>query len=208
MSDAKAQSAAKAKAKTKSAAPSNGYVPRLKLMFQQKVAPALNDEFQYGSPMQIPRLTKIVVSVGAGEAVDNRKVLEDAGNELTQITGRKSVRTKARRSIAAFKIRKGMEIGVMVTLRGDYMFEFLDRLVSVAIPRIKDFRGLNANAFDGRGNYSMGIDDQTIFPEIDYDKVERVSGMNIAMVTTAHTDREARALLAGLGMPFERPGEN
>ena len=184
------------------------YVPRLKVMFREKVAQALLDEFRYSSPMQIPKLVKIVVSVGAGEAVDNRKVLEDAGNELTQITGRKSVRTKARRSIAAFKIRKGMEIGVMVTLRGDYMFEFLDRLVSVAIPRIKDFRGLNANAFDGHGNYSMGIDDQTIFPEIDYYKVERVSGMNIAMVTTAHSDREARTLLAGLGMPFERPGEN
>ena len=204
MSDAKAQFIAKVQFPS----PGNGYVPRLKVMFRQKVVPALNEEFQYASPMQIPRLTKIVVSVGAGEAVDDRKVLEAAGNELTQITGRKSVRTKARRSIAAFNIRKGMEIGLMVTLRGDYMFEFLDRLVSVAIPRIKDFRGLKADAFDGRGNYSMGIDDQTIFPEIDYDKVERVSGMNIAMVTTAHTDREARALLAGLGMPFERPGEN
>ena len=197
-----------AKAKNGAAPTANGYVPRLKVMFREKVAPALHEEFEYGSPMQIPRLAKIVVSVGAGEAVDNRRVLEDTGNELTQITGRKSVRTKARQSIAAFKIRKGMEIGVMVTLRGDYMFEFLDRLVSVAIPRIKDFRGLNANVFDGRGNYSMGIDDQTIFPEIDYDKVERVSGMNIAVVTTALTDREARTLLAGLGMPFERPGEN
>jgi large subunit ribosomal protein L5 len=189
-------------------AASTAYVPRLKQLFRDTVAAALRQEFNYDSSMQIPRLTKIVVSVGAGEAVDNRKVLEDAGNELGVITGRKAVRTKARRSIAAFKIREGMEIGAMVTLRGDYMFEFLDRLVSVAIPRIKDFRGLNPNAFDGRGNYSLGIDDQTIFPEIDYDKIERVSGMNIAMVTSAATDREGRALLTALGVPFERQGAN
>jgi large subunit ribosomal protein L5 len=154
--------------------------------------------------MQIPRLSKIIVSMGIGEAIANKKLLDSSTQELGQITGRKAVRTKAKKSIATFKVRKGMDIGAMVTLRGNTMFEFLDRLVNVAMPRIKDFRGANPNAFDGHGNYSLGVTEQIIFPEIDYDKIERVSGMNIAVVTTARTDQEARSLLARLGMPFRK----
>jgi large subunit ribosomal protein L5 len=178
--------------------------PRMKTVFQQKVVKALKDEFGYKSVMQVPRMEKIVVSMGIGEASVNKKLLDSAIQELTQITGRRAVKTVARKSIAGFKIRKGMEIGAMVTLRGDYMYEFFDRLVNIAIPRIKDFRGTNPNAFDGHGNYSLGVTEQIIFPEIDYDKIERVSGLNIAVVTTAHTDREARSLLAHLGMPFRK----
>lgn len=185
-----------------------GYTPRLKARYRAQVAQELREEFNYRSPMQTPRLEKIVLSVGVGEAVNNKKLLDTAVVELTQISGLRAVRTKARKSIAAFKIRQGMEIGAMVTLRGNHMYEFLDRLVNVAIPRIKDFRGCSANSFDGRGNYAMGVDDQTIFPEIDYDKVERISGLNIAIVTSASTDREARSLLAALGMPFQRPEAN
>lgn len=185
-----------------------GYTPRLKERYRAQVAQALREEFSYRSPMQTPKLEKIVLSVGVGEAVNNKKLLDTAAAELSQISGLRAVRTKARKSIAAFKIRQGMEIGAMVTLRGNHMYEFLDRLVSVAIPRIKDFRGCSASAFDGHGNYAMGVDDQTIFPEIDYDKVERISGLNIAIVTTAPTDREARSLLAALGMPFQRPEAN
>ena len=191
----------------KPAAPA-GYVPRLKARFRAQVSGALNDEFGYDSVMQTPRLEKIVLSTGVGEAVNNKRLLDTAVAEISQVSGLRAVRTTARKSIAAFKIRQGMEIGVMVTLRGDRMYEFLDRLVSVAIPRIKDFRGCSTRAFDGHGNYSMGVDDQTIFPEIDYDKVERITGLNIAIVTTAETDREARSLLAGLGMPFQRPEAN
>ena len=185
-----------------------GYVPRLKARYRAQVASALFEEFGYDSTMQTPRLEKIVLSVGVGEAVNNKKLLDTAVVELGQITGLRAVRTTARKSIAAFKIRQGMEIGAMVTLRGSRMYEFLDRLVNVAIPRIKDFRGCSTRAFDGHGNYSMGVDDQTIFPEIDYDKVERITGLNIAIVTTASTDREARSLLAALGMPFQRPEAN
>ena len=185
-----------------------GYTPRLKARYRAQVAQALREEFNYQSPMQTPRLEKIVLSTGVSEAVNNKKVLDTAVAELTQITGLRAVRTKARKSIAAFKIRQGMEIGVMVTLRGNHMYEFLDRLVNVAIPRIKDFRGCSATAFDGHGNYAMGVDDQTIFPEIDYDKVEQISGLNIAIVTSAPTDREARSLLAAFGMPFQRPEAN
>ena len=185
-----------------------GYVPRLKARYRAQVASALFEEFGYKSTMQTPRLQKIVLSVGVGEAVNNKKLLDTAVAELGQITGLRAVRTTARKSIAAFKIRQGMEIGAMVTLRGNRMYEFLDRLVSVAIPRIKDFRGSSIRAFDGHGNYSMGVDDQTIFPEIDYDKVERITGLNIAIVTTASTDREARSLLAALGMPFQRSEAN
>lgn len=185
-----------------------GYTPRLKARYRAQVAQALREEFSYRSPMQTPKLEKIVLSVGVGEAVNNKKLLDTAAAELSQISGLRAVRTKARKSIAAFKIRQGMEIGAMVTLRGNHMYEFLDRLVSVAIPRIKDFRGCSVSAFDGHGNYAMGVDDQTIFPEIDYDKVERISGLNIAIVTTAPTDREARSLLAALGMPFQRPEAN
>jgi large subunit ribosomal protein L5 len=178
--------------------------PRLKSLYQQKVVKALKDEFGYKSVMQVPRMEKIVVSMGVGEASVNKKLLDSAVQELTQITGLRAVKTVARKSIAGFKIRKGMEIGAMVTLRGDYMYEFFDRLVNIAIPRIKDFRGTNPNAFDGHGNYSLGVTEQIIFPEIDYDKIERVAGLNIAVVTTAQTDREARSLLASLGMPFRK----
>jgi large subunit ribosomal protein L5 len=178
--------------------------PRLKTLYQEKIVKALMEEFGYTSAMQVPRLQKIVVSMGIGEASQNKKLLDSALQELAQITGRRAVKTVARKSIAGFKIRKGMEIGVMVTLRGDYMYEFLDRLVNIAIPRVKDFRGTNPNAFDGHGNYSLGVTEQIIFPEIDYDKIERITGLNIAVVTTAGTDREASSLLAQLGMPFRK----
>jgi large subunit ribosomal protein L5 len=178
--------------------------PRLRVLYREKVAKALREEFGYSSVQQVPKLEKIVVSMGVGEAVANKKLLEAAVKELAQITGLKPVKTKARKSIANFKIRKGMEIGAMVTLRGYHMYEFLDRLTNVALPRVKDFRGTNPNAFDGRGNYALGLTEQIIFPEIDYDKIERVSGMNIAICTTARTDQEARHLLAALGMPFRK----
>ncbi len=178
--------------------------PRLKSKYKEETGPALTEEFEYTSPAQIPVVEKIVVSTGVGEATDNKKVLDSVVKELGIITGQKPVKTKARKSISNFKLRKGMEIGAMVTLRGAYMYEFLDRLINVAIPRIKDFRGLSPNAFDGHGNYSLGITEQIIFPEIDYDKIERISGMNVTIVTTAATDREARSLLAGLGMPFRK----
>jgi large subunit ribosomal protein L5 len=181
-----------------------GYKPRLKAMFLESVAKDLKEEFGYRSVMQIPRLSKIIVSTGLGEAIANKKLLDSASQEISQITGRKPVRTKAKKSIANFKVRKGMDLGVMVTLRGNAMYEFLDRLINVAMPRIKDFRGANPNAFDGHGNYSLGVTEQIIFPEIDYDKIERVSGMNIAVVTSAKTDQEARSLLARLGMPFRK----
>ena len=181
-----------------------GYKPRLKVLYQESVAKDLKEEFAYKSVMQIPRLSKIVVSTGLGEAIVNKKLLDSASQEMSQITGRKPVRTKARKSIANFKVRKDMDLGVMVTLRGNVMYEFLDRLINVAMPRIKDFRGANPNAFDGHGNYSLGVTEQIIFPEIDYDKIERVSGMNIAVVTSARTDQEARSLLARLGMPFRK----
>jgi large subunit ribosomal protein L5 len=178
--------------------------PRLKVLYRDRVVKALKEEFGYKSIMEVPRLEKIVVSMGIGEATQNKKLLDSALQELAQITGRKAVKTVARKSIAGFKVRKGMEIGAMVTLRGDYMYEFFDRLVNVAIPRVKDFRGTNPNAFDGHGNYSLGVTEQIIFPEIDYDKIERVTGLNIAIVTTAKTDREAGSLLAHLGMPFRK----
>lgn len=178
--------------------------PRLQALYREKTAKALMEEFGYKSPMEIPRLEKIVVSAGVGEATQNKKLLDAALQELSLITGRRAVKTLARKSIAQFKVREGMEIGAMVTLRGNTMYEFLDRLVNVAIPRVKDFRGTNPNAFDGHGNYSLGVTEQIIFPEIDYDKIERVSGLNIAIVTTANTDREARSLLAHLGMPFSK----
>jgi large subunit ribosomal protein L5 len=178
--------------------------PRLRVLYREKVAKALREEFGYASVQQVPKLEKIVVSMGVGEAIANKKLLDAAVKELAQITGLKPVKTKAKKSIANFKVRKGMEIGAMVTLRGYHMYEFLDRLTNVALPRVKDFRGTNPNAFDGRGNYALGLTEQIIFPEIDYDKIERVSGMNIAICTSARTDREARQLLAGLGMPFRK----
>ena len=178
--------------------------PRLRVLYREKVAKALREEFTYPSVQQVPRLEKIVVSMGVGEALANKKLLDAAVKELAQITGLKPVKTKAKKSIANFKVRKGNEIGAMVTLRGYHMYEFLDRLTNVALPRVKDFRGTNPNAFDGRGNYALGLTEQIIFPEIDYDKIERVSGMNIAICTTARTDQEARQLLAALGMPFRK----
>lgn len=180
------------------------YEPRIKTQYKEKVAPALLKEFNYSSVMQIPKVEKIVVSMGVGEAIKNKKLLDAAVKELGQITGQKAIKTKARRSIAAFKVREGQEIGAKVTLRGHIMYEFLDRLISVALPRVKDFRGINPNAFDGRGSYSLGVNEQIIFPEIDYDKIERVSGLNVAIVTSAKTDAEARSLLTLLGLPFRK----
>ncbi|MDR1957300.1 MAG: 50S ribosomal protein L5 [Treponema sp.] len=181
-----------------------GYEPRLKSLYKEQIAPALFKEFGYTSTMQTPRLEKIVVSMGVGEALQNKKLLDAAVDDLTLITGQKAVKTKARKSIANFKIREGQEIGVKVTLRGTMMYEFLDRLVNVALPRVKDFRGVNQNAFDGHGNYSLGITEQIIFPEIDFDKIERVAGLNIAIITTARTDAEAKIFLSKFGMPFRK----
>lgn len=180
------------------------FVPNLKRQYQESVSAQLLKEFGYTSKMQIPALEKIVVSVGVGEAIVNKKLLDSAVKELEQITGQHVVKTKARKSIANFKLREGMEIGAMVTLRGDNMWYFLERLISIALPRVKDFRGVKANAFDGRGNYSLGISEQIVFPEIDFDKIERVSGLNIAIVTTAKSDEEGYALLKHLGMPFAK----
>jgi large subunit ribosomal protein L5 len=180
------------------------YEPRLKKIYREQIAPELFKEFGYTSPMQTPRLEKIVVSMGVGEALQNKKLLDAAIDDLTLITGQKAVKTKARKSIANFKIRAGQEIGAKVTLRGAMMYEFLDRLVNVALPRVKDFRGVNQNAFDGHGNYSLGISEQIIFPEIDFDKIERVSGLNVAIITTARTDAEAKSFLAKFGMPFRK----
>ncbi|MDR3334395.1 MAG: 50S ribosomal protein L5 [Treponema sp.] len=180
------------------------YEPRLKKIYKERVAPELFREFGYTSTMQTPRLEKIIVSMGVGEALQNKKLLDAAVDDLTLITGQKAVKTKARKSIANFKIREGQEIGVKVTLRGAMMYEFLDRLINIALPRVKDFRGVNQNAFDGHGNYSFGITEQIIFPEIDFDKIERVAGLNIAIVTTARTDAEAKAFLAKFGMPFRK----
>jgi large subunit ribosomal protein L5 len=182
------------------------YEPRLKKIYREQVAPELFKEFNYSSPMQIPRLEKIVVSMGVGEALQNKKLLDAAINDLTLITGQKAVKTRARKSIANFKIRTGQEIGAKVTLRGAMMYEFLDRLVNVALPRVKDFRGVNQNAFDGHGNYALGITEQIIFPEIDFDKIERVTGLNVVIVTTARTDAEAKSFLAKFGMPFRKQG--
>lgn len=180
------------------------FVPNLKKKYLETVAPALFKENGYTSKMQVPALEKVVVSVGVGEAITNKKLLDAAVKELEQITGQHVLKTKARKSIANFKVREGQEIGAMVTLRGDNMWFFLERLISVALPRVKDFKGVKPNAFDGRGNYSLGITEQIIFPEIDFDKIERVSGFNIAIVTTAKTDEEGYALLAKLGMPFSK----
>jgi large subunit ribosomal protein L5 len=181
-----------------------GYVPRLKKIYNETIAPELIKEFSYSSPMQTPRLVKIVVSMGVGEAISNKKLLDSAIEELTLITGQKAVKTKARKSIANFKVRAGQEIGARVTLRGAMMYEFLDRLVNAALPRVKDFRGISQNAFDGHGNYAMGITEQIIFPEIDFDNIERIAGLNIVIVTSAKTDAEAKSFLAKFGMPFRK----
>ncbi|MDR2509467.1 MAG: 50S ribosomal protein L5 [Spirochaetaceae bacterium] len=180
------------------------YVPRLKKLYKEKIAPELFKELGYKSVMQIPRLDKIIVSMGVGEAVSNKKLLDAAVEEISLITGQKAVKTKAKKSIANFKIREGQEIGAKVTLRGAMMYEFMDRLVNAALPRVKDFRGISGNAFDGHGNYALGITEQIIFPENDFDKIERVSGLNIVIVTTAKNDADAKAFLTKFGMPFRK----
>src|SRR5437899_10529127 len=176
--------------------------PRLRARFEKEVAVALMKELELKNPMAVPRLNKIVVNMGVGEATQNAKLSDPAVNELGQITGQKPVTTRAKKSIAAFKVREGMPIGAMVTLRGDRMYEFFDRLVSIVLPRVRDFRGVSTKAFDGRGNYTIGVREQLIFPEIDFNKVDKLRGMNISIVTTARNDEQARALLKGLGMPF------
>ena len=176
--------------------------PNLKKLYQDEVAPALMQKFGYKSPMQIPRLEKIVVNVGCSEARENAKVLDAVVNDLTTITGQKAVITKAKKSVANFKLREGMPIGAKVTLRGNKMWEFLDRLFNVALPRVRDFRGISADAFDGRGNYALGVKEQLIFPEIEYDKIDKICGMDIVVCTTAQTDEEARELLRQIGAPF------
>ncbi len=180
------------------------YVPKLKGFYKTKTVKELSNEFNYKSVMQIPKLEKIILSVGCGEAIQNKKLLDSILQELGQISGLKAVKTKAKKSIAGFKLREDMEIGAMVTLRGNHMYDFFDKLVNVALPRVKDFRGTNPNAFDGHGNYALGIKEQIIFPEIDYDDIERISGLNIVIVTSAHTDAEAKSLLSKLGMPFRK----
>jgi large subunit ribosomal protein L5 len=176
---------------------------RLKEYYKSEVVPAMMKQFGYTSTMQVPRLEKIIVNMGLGEAIQNVKILDSASAEIGALTGQKAVITKARKSIATFKLRQGMPIGAMVTLRKERMYEFYDRLVNVALPRIRDFRGISPSSFDGRGNFAMGIKEQFIFPEIDYDKIDKVKGMNVVIVTTARTDEEARHLLKLMGMPFK-----
>ncbi len=177
---------------------------RLKEKYKKEIAPQIAKEFDIKNPMAIPRIEKIIVNMGMGEAISNSKILDVAVEELKVITGQKPVITKAKKSIASFKLRQGMPIGTMVTLRGERMYEFLDRLISVALPRVRDFRGISGKAFDGRGNYTLGIREQLIFPEIDFNKVDKTRGMNISIVTTAKNDEQSRALLKALGMPFRQ----
>ena len=179
-------------------------MPTLKTKYQQEVAPALMKKFEYKSVMQIPKIDKVVVNVGCGEARDNAKVLEAVVRDLTTITGQKAIITIAKKSVANFKVREGMPVGAKVTLRGDKMWEFLDRLFNVALPRVRDFRGINPNSFDGRGNYALGIKEQLIFPEIEYDKIDKIRGLDIVFCTTAQTDEEAKELLSLIGAPFAR----
>ena len=171
-------------------------------LYKSEVAPALMSKFGYKSVMQVPKIDKVVINIGVGEAKDNQKALDNAINELTLITGQKAVSTQARKSVANFKIREGMNIGCKVTLRGEKMYEFIERLFFIALPRVRDFRGINGNSFDGRGNYAFGIKEQLIFPEIEYDKIEKIRGMDIAFITTANTDEEAKELLTLMGAPF------
>lgn len=179
-------------------------MPSLKDKYQSEVAPALKEKFKYTSAMQIPKLEKIVLNMGVGDVKENAKALDAAANDMAIIAGQKPIITKAKKSVAAFKLREGMNIGCKVTLRGDRMYEFADRLLNIALPRVRDFRGVPGNSFDGRGNYSMGVKEQLIFPEIDYDKVEKIRGMDITFVTTAKNDEEAKELLKLLGMPFSQ----
>lgn len=175
---------------------------RLKEQYTKEIVPLLMKQFGYKNIMQVPRIEKIVVNMGLGEAIQNVKILDSASEEMAVITGQKTVITKAKKSIASFKLRQGMPIGCMVTLRKERMYEFLDRLMNIALPRVRDFKGVSGKAFDGRGNYSIGIKEQLIFPEINYDKVEKIKGLNISIVTSAETDEEGKALLKGFGMPF------
>jgi large subunit ribosomal protein L5 len=178
--------------------------PRFKVRYKAEIAPALRKQFSYKNVMQVPRLQKIVLNMGLGEAVQNPKIIESAVAEIAMITGQKPVITRSKKAIANFKLRAGLPIGAMVTLRADRMWEFLDRLITFALPRVRDFKGISPKAFDGRGNYSLGMKEQIVFPEIDYDKVDKIKGMNISFVTTAKTDEEGKALLAAFGMPFRQ----
>ncbi len=179
-------------------------MPRLLDKYKNEVVQALQAKFEYKTPMQIPKLVKVVLNMGIGEVKENPKAIETAANEMATISGQKAVVTKAKKSVAAFKLREGMNIGCKTTLRGTKMYEFVDKLFNVALPRVRDFRGVSADSFDGRGNFSMGVNDQLIFPEIEYDKVDKIRGMDITFVTTAHTDEEAKELLTLLGMPFKK----
>ena len=178
----------------------------LKERYLSEIVPALEKSFNFSNVMQVPRISKVVVNIGLGEALDNAKAIDAATSDMTQITGQKPVVTKARKSIANFKLREGRAIGVRVTLRGDRMWAFLDRLMNIALPRVRDFRGISPNAFDGRGNYTLGLREQLVFPEIEYDKIDKIRGMEITIVTTARTDEEGRQLLQMLGMPFRKEG--
>ena len=198
----KAQASAEPKAGPEAPRHAAKETPRLRARFEKEVAVALMKELELKNPMAVPRLNKIVVNMGVGEATQNAKLIDPAVNELGQITGQKPVVTRAKKSIAAFKVREGMPIGAMVTLRGDRMYEFFDRLVSIVLPRVRDFRGVSTKSFDGRGNYTLGLHDQLIFPEIDYSNVDKLKGMNVTIVTTARSDDQARSLLKHLGMPF------
>jgi len=177
---------------------------RLKEKYQKEVVPTLQKEFDYNNPMQVPLVHKVVVNIGMGEAIQNAKAMDAAVSDLASITGQRPVITRAKRSVAAFKLREGMQIGCMVTLRGDRMYYFLDKLINVALPRLRDFQGVSPEAFDGRGNYTLGLREQLVFPEIDYDKVDKVRGMEVSIVTTARTDEEGRRLLKLMGMPFKK----
>jgi large subunit ribosomal protein L5 len=202
--EAEAKVEAEAKGKAKTAAKPEKIPARLQDFYRQECVPKMMQEFKYRSSMQVPRLQKIVINMGLGEAIQNIKLLESAAQELAAITGQKAVVTRARRSIAAFKLREGMPIGCMVTLRRDRMYHFFDKLVNVVLPRVRDFRGVSDKAFDGRGNYTLGIKEQIIFPEIDYDKIDKVKGMNISIITSARTDEEGKYLLKLMGLPFRR----
>lgn len=180
------------------------YIPRLKTKYQQEVVPALMEQFNYSSVMQVPRLLKVCINQGIGDATGDKKLIDSAAQELTTIVGQKAVPTKAKTSVSNFKLREGMAIGVRVTLRGERMWEFMDRLISISLPRVRDFRGVNDKSFDGRGNYTMGITEQIIFPEIDIEKVNKIMGMDITIVTSAQTDAESFALLKEIGIPFKK----
>ena len=177
---------------------------RLKTRYREEIMPALQKEFNYTNPMQVPGVHKVVINIGMGEAIQNAKAMDAAVSDLATITGQRPVITRARRSVATFKLREGMQIGCMVTLRGERMYQFLDKLMNVALPRLRDFQGVSADAFDGRGNYTLGLKEQLVFPEIDYDKVDKVRGMEVSIVTTARTDEEGRRLLKLMGMPFKK----